>query len=68
MLLEEWFAAIRDHHRRSSPQRAEEEGEEITRRLQELLGVTKPKSLDSSFTKTSNETDPLRAHREKAGA
>jgi len=45
MFLQEWFASIRMHRRRSTQPGAEEEGMTISRRLHELLDVNKPKQV-----------------------
>jgi hypothetical protein len=55
MLLQKLFASIRAH-RRSTQQRTEEEWAQISRRLQELLDVTKPTQVEMPFTKPAVET------------
>lgn len=67
MSLRGLFASMRALRRRSSQQRTEEEGAEISRRLQESLDVTKPKRVKMPFTKAHSGIDPGHVYREKTG-
>ena len=58
MSLGEFFALIRERRRRSSQQRIEEEGAEISRRLRELIAVPTPtQEIEAPFVKTRSEND-----------
>jgi hypothetical protein len=52
------FASIRERRRRSSQQRIEEEGAEISRRLRELLAAPVPtRDVEAPFAKARSEND-----------
>ena len=60
MSLRELLASIREHRRRSA-QQSYEKGAQITRRLQELLAVTKPtQEIETPSTNVCGENDPTR--------
>lgn len=65
MFLRRLFASIRAR-RRSTQQRTDEEGAQISRRLQELSDVTKPKQVETP-TKAHSGNDPGHVCREKTG-
>ncbi len=66
MFLQKLFAPIRAR-RRSTQQTTFEEGAQISRRLRELLDVTKPAQVEMSFTRAHSGSGPGYAHREKTG-
>jgi hypothetical protein len=66
MFLQKLFASIRAR-RRSTQQRTDEEGAQISRRLRELLDVTKPAQVEMPFTRAHSGSGPGYAHREKTG-
>ncbi len=66
MFLQKLFASIRAR-RRSTQQRTDEEGAQISRRLRELLDVTKPAQVEMPFTRAHSGSCPGYAHREKTG-
>jgi hypothetical protein len=66
MFLRKLFASIKPN-RRSAQQHNDEKGAVISRRLQELLEVTKPTQVEMPFNKAHSENAPSCAHLEKNG-
>lgn len=64
MFLQALFASIRARLRRSTRQR-DEDGAEIARRLQELLG--KPVEIETRSIKAPIGNDPSHPYRDKTG-
>jgi DNA-binding response OmpR family regulator len=67
MFLQELFASVRAHFRRSTQQRTDEQGAEMARRLQDLLDVRKRTQIETFSTKARTEKDPGHANRHKPG-
>jgi hypothetical protein len=57
MSIGELFASIRERRRRSAEQ-ANEEGAQITRRLQELLALPTPTQVKMPTSNACSENDP----------
>lgn len=66
MFLRKFFASIKAR-RRSSQQHNDEKGALISRRLQELQDVTKPKQAEMPFTKARGGNGSSCVHLEKTG-
>jgi hypothetical protein len=64
MSLRELFATIRKRGRRSASQYTEEEGTQITKRLQELLAVPLPKQEVETHSTDAGIKNDLTCHRE----
>jgi len=66
MFLYELFASV-GAPRRSTRQRTDEKRAEISRRLQELNGVTKPNQVQTPSTKARSENDLDHVYHDKTG-
>jgi hypothetical protein len=66
MFLRKLFALIRAN-RHSAQQHNDEKGALISRRLQELLDVTKPTQVEMPFTKTHSGNGPSYVDLENTG-
>ncbi len=67
MFLQKLFASIRARRRSTQQRTDEEEGARISRRLQELLDSTKPKQVETPFTKAPSGKEPGHVYRDKTG-